>query len=318
MSEKNLMICDKEFLFAEGLAENVSVRNEFAVKVYACTNIDRVLRFQNRKKIHILIIDERFPAVYRKEIEAEQVFVLTKDRCRDLQENEKEIFKYQSADKILAEVFETYCENTKDNILKSFRKGKHRLIAVYSPLHRIGKTAFALSLGKELARNEKVLYLNFEEYADIGGRFVRTEGRNLGDLLYYMRQEKGNFSLRLTSMIEKIEELDSISPINNSADLKEVTGEEWIEFIGKIQKESMYETIVLDLSESMQGLFEVLRMCDRIYMPVLGDEISERKLRCFEENLAHLQFSDIMEKTYQFTAADDMEEYGIALAKEEW
>ncbi len=317
MSEKNVMICDKEFLFAEGLAENVSVRNEFAVKVYACTNIDRVLRFQGRKKIHILIIDERFPGSYRNEIEADQIFVLTKDKCKDLQENEKEIYKYQSADKILAEVFEIYCENTKDNILKSFRKGKHRLIAVYSPLHRLGKTTFALALGKEKAKNEKVLYLNFEEYADIGGRFEGTEGRNLGDLLYYMRQEKGNFTLRLASMVGKMSELDYVSPINSSVDLKEVTREEWIEFIGKIQKESMYETILLDISESMQGLFEILRLCDRIYMPILTDDISEKKLRRYEENLAHLQFSDILEKTYQFAAVEDMEEYGRTLVKEE-
>lgn len=317
MNDKNLMICDKEFLYAEGLCENVSARSEFALKVYACTCLENVLRFQRKQKIHILIIDERFSSEERKEIEAEQVYVLTKDRCRDLQDREKEIFKFQSADKILAKVFEPYCERMDGNMLKSVRKQRHRMIAVYSPIHRIGKTTFALTLGKEAAKKEKTLYLNMEAYADIGGD-AQEQNYNLGDLLYYMRQEKGNFALRLASAVAKQEELDYIAPIANSMDLKEVSQEEWCMFLQKILQESVYEVIVLDMSECMQGICQVLQMCDRIYMPVLEDERSERKVQRYREELTQLQCAEILEKTYQFAVTESMEEHARKIAKEEW
>ncbi len=323
MSEKNLMICDREILFAEKLGENISARSEYALKVYTCTNVGNVLKFQARKKIHILIIDEKFVFDERRKIDTEQVFVLTREHCRDLQKDEKEIYKYQSADKILAEIFSAYYEKTNENILKSRRKEKHRLIAVYSPIHRIGKTTFALTLGKELAAKEKTLYLNFEEYADIGERFEQADGRNFGDLMYFMRQESGNLALRLSTMIQKMEDLDYVSPIPGCVDLKEISAEDWQIFLQKLLKESMYETILLDLSESVQGLLEILRMCDRIYMPVLEDTVSSNKIGRYEENIKQLQFSDILEKTYRFTAAADMGKYDTEdiarkIAKEEW
>lgn len=318
MNEKNLVICDREFRYAEGLGENVSERSELALKVYTCTSLENVIQFQKKKNIHILIVDERFPYEERKKMEAEQIFILTKDCCEDLQSDEKEIYKYQSADRILAEIFEVYYEKTSHNILKSVRKTKHTLLAVYSPIHRIGKTAFAIALGKEMAKKEKTLYLNLEEYADVGGRFMCAEGRNLGDLLYFMRQEKGNFPLKLSNTLGKIEELDYIPPISCSMDLKEVSLDEWKCFLEQILQKSIYETIILDLSESVQGLFSILQMCDRIYMPILEDEISSQKLHRYEENLTRFQLEAILEKTYRFVAEDDIEEYAKKVIKEEW
>ena len=173
MSERNLVICDKEFQYAKMLGENVVARSEFALKVYTCTDYEYLLQLRERKAIHILIIDERFTYDKRKEITADKVFVLTKDRCKDISQNEKEIYKFQSVDHILKEVFETYCQETNQDILKHIKKKKQRVIAVYSPVHRIGKTNFALGLGKQLAKEGKTIYINLEEYPDLDGRFER-------------------------------------------------------------------------------------------------------------------------------------------------
>lgn len=317
MNEKNLVICDREFRYANGLGENVSERKELAIKVYTCTKMESVSCFQKKKLIHILIIDERFTFDKRNQIEAEQVFVLTKDGCKDLQENEREIYKYQHADNILKEIFETYCEHTENDILRTVKKRKQRLLAVYSPIQRIGKTTFALTLGKEFAKKNKTLYVNMEEYPDINGRFMRAEGRNLGDLLYYMRQEKGKFALRLSNVLGQIEELDYILPILNSKDLKEITEEEWKELVELIVKESIYETIILDLGESVQGLFSILQMCDQIFMPILEDEVSILKMKRFEESLETLKMNNILQKTDRFVSTHDLEEYAREIAEEE-
>lgn len=317
MSEKNLVVCDKELRYADGLSENISVRSELALRVYICTRLDSVKRLKEEQKIHILIVDEAFTHEERAEMEAEQTFVLTKDTCQDLGEKENEIYKFQSADKILAIVFETYCEQSGNSILKTIKKQKRKLIAVYSPIHRIGKTTFAIALGNELAKVGKTLYLNLEEYADVGGRFVKAEGRNLGDLLYYMRQESKDAALRISTMAQQMENLDYIPPFLLSADLKQVSLEEWKNLLQLILEETIYEAIILDLGESIQGLTEILQFCDTIYMPVLEDEISRHKVRRFHEGLRQMQLEGLEDKIQEFTAADDVETYVRKLIREE-
>lgn len=316
MSEKNLVVCDKELRYATGLGENISLRTEFALRVHICTSVDSVKQFREKQKLHILIIDEGFAYVEREQMDAEQTFVLTKGRCQDLGEKEKEIYKYQSADKILATVFETFCGQKENNLIKKMNTQKKKLIAVYSPIHRIGKTTFAIALGRELARTSRTLYLNLEEYADVGERFIRAEGKNLSDLLYFTRQEE-NIALRLSTMIAHMGELEYIPPVLLGADLKEISLEEWQSFLTSVLNKTVYETVILDLSESIQGLLEILQFCDKVYMPVLEDGISKQKVQRFEEMLRQMGLSGLEQKIHQFGVVEDMELYVKRMIQEE-
>lgn len=306
MNEKNLVVCDKDLRYAKGLGENISERGELDVRVQICTSLAQAREFLGNEKLHILLIDEAFSLSERQELCAEQTFVLTQARCEDLGEDEKEILKLQSAEQILNEVFGQYYEQTSTRFLKDKSRPKQRILTVYSPIHRIGKTSFALALGKELAKVERTLYLNLEEYPDVDERFLCAEGKNLGDLLYYMRQEEQDLGMRLSTIIKKVGEMDYVPPILNSIDLKEVPFSSWKQLLERILEEGVYETIVLDLSESIQGLLYLLKLSERIYMPVLEDRISERKLLQFERNLQAHHLTEILEKTKRFVAAEDM------------
>ncbi len=276
MNERNLVVCDREFRYANGLGENISERSELAFRVHTCTGAESVMRILKERKIHILIIDEDFAYEERSKMEAEQVFVLTRGTCRDLGDEEKEIYKFQSADKILAEVFASYYEKTNQRFLR-----------------------------------------HLEEYPDAGGRFLRAEGRNLGDLLYYLRQTQEDMAMRLSAMPAKLEELYYIPPMLMSTDLKEVPFEDWQLLFQTLRRESVYENIVLDMGESIQGLIELLGLCDRIYMPVLEDEISRRRLALFEENVQALCLPEVLRKTCRFVAAEDMETCAKKMIREE-
>ncbi len=317
MEEKNLVVCDKDSRYANGLAENISERKELALHVYVCTGMSRAGKFMEERPPDIFIVDESFSQKERQAMQASQVFVLTKDGCKDLAENEKEIFKFQSADKILGDVFETYYNRTNSSILKTIKKPKQRLIAVYSPIHRIGKTTFALSLGEELAKSEKVLYLNLEAFPDVNNRLPKVEGKNLGDLLYYMRQDVQDVAMRLISMIEKRGELDVLPPILNHSDLRGVTSEDWKALIEQVLNDTAYETVILDLSDGIQGFFQLLDGCDQIYMPILEDEISRAKVKQFEYNLRLHQLMDMKDKIRAFLAAEDMKACAVQWIKEE-
>lgn len=313
MNERNLVICDREIRYADSLGENIAMREDLAVKVYVCSSLSKVIELVEEKPIHLFLVDESYSYEQRSAIETNQVFVLGRGRVSDLGEEECQIRKYQCADEIIREIFEVYVDKTKEHVMRSLHKEDVRMVAVYSPLHRLGKTTFAIALGKACANMKKVLYVNLEEYAGM----TEPKGMNLADLLYYMRQGKGNLGIRLQTAVQKEEELDVLMPMPITRDLKEVCSEEWKAFLTEIKEESIYDMVILDVGESVQGLYEVLQMCHRIYMPVLEDPVSKRKLEQYAYNLKQLHLEKIERITYQFTMPEQIEEYAKIRAKEE-
>lgn len=315
MNEKNLVICDPEIRYANRLGENISQREELAVRVHICSSFEKLRELSEKKPIHILVLDESYAYEERSSVSASQTFVLGEGNIKDLGEAEHGIEKYRCADEIIREIFEVYVDKTRENMLRNRRKNKTRLIAVYSPIHRIGKTRFAMELGRECAKSKRVLYLNMEEYA--GFQDAGDKGWNLGDLLYYIKQGDENLGVRMQLAVQKSEGLDYLLPVPISSDLKEITLGEWESLLGEIVKGSNYELLILDMSESVQGLFQILDLCDRIYMPVLNDEISGRKIEQYEKNLAKLNLEKLAGMTYRFVMPEQVEEYARMRAKEE-
>lgn len=318
MNGKNLVICDSEFLYANKLMENILEKKELAVKVYICTTWEKLEALAEEQMIHILIVDEKLLQEDRAQVRAGQVFVLTKQAGNYKDAAEKRIYKYQSADQILSEIFDTYFERTQEMLFREVKRNAPRVIVVYSPIHRSGKTSFAIGLGKELGKLRKTLYLNLEEYAGFGSRFEKAEGQNLGDVLYYAQQGESSFKMRLNSMVRQMGELDYIAPIPCNGDLREITVDEWKEFLKQIVEESIYENIILDLGECVQGLLELLDICDRIYMPVLEDVISKEKLQQYEDNLGRLRMSELNLKTKRILVPEKIEPFVKNLIREEW
>lgn len=317
MSEKNIVICDQEIKYAQNLMENIMERKEFAVKVYVCSTWENVEMLSKETMIHILIVDENCAKKDRSAVQAEQTVVLTTGSNTETYPNEKCVYKYQCVDQILSDILETYFEKTKENMMKSLKKKSVKLFAIYSPIHRAGKTRLAVTLGKEMAKTRKTLYLNLEEYFGFGGMFEKTDSGNLGDVLYYTKQENHNFGIRLGMMVKTIEELEYIPPMPVSRDLKEVAWEEWENLLKQIVENSLYEAILLDIGESVQGLFEMLGLCDRIYMPILEDSVSQGKLRQYEETLQKMQLDSLRGKTITLVVPPDVEGYARQLLKEE-
>jgi hypothetical protein len=312
VNEKTLVICDKEARYAKGLGDNFSERKEFAFKVYACTSAESVRCFLDSHRIDVLIIDEGFGWEERESFGAEITFVLTKGICKDLKVDEVELFKYQCADAILADVVESYLRKSNVTILKNIKKQSKKMIAVYSPVKRIGKSTFAVALSRELGKEKKTLFLNMESYPSIV-----EGGKNLGDLLYYVRQEQDELGIRLASMVKSRDGLEYLLPIPMISDLKEVTVNEWKNLLERILEESIYENLVIDLDDSVDGLLEILKLCDWVYMPMLEEEVSHQKVCRFEEVLTCLGLEDILKKTTRFIAPEDMEGYARKLVREE-
>ena len=298
MSEKNLIICDSSFSYASFLMENILEKEELSVHVHVCTCWENVEKLLKEEPADILLVDEKWKEDAKATVDVRQIAILTEQRLPNSKQEERQICRYQSADVIVANLFEG------TGVFQRMQDEKQRMIVVYSPLHRVGKTTFAMALAKELARKEKTLYLNLEEYPVLNLGYVNETKETLSDLLYYIKQDCEDVGLRLSSIVQQEEKMEYILPIPLCSDLKEISVNEWKKLFFKL-RETRYENIVVDLSESVQGLYEFLAESDRIYMPVLSDEISKAKLTCYEENLKKHGLEKLYYKTRKLEIEGD-------------
>ena len=171
------------------------------------------------------------------------------------------------------------------------------IIGIFSPLGRCLKTSFALTLGQILAKERAVLYLNMEEYSGFEELMGKGFAHNLSDLLYYVRQDNQNLLYKMNSMIQTINNLDYIPPVQMPADIRTTSWQDWERLLQMIMLDSSYEVIVLDIGCGIDENFQLLDMCKKIYMPVLSDAVSQCKIAQFENLVRIWDYPQILEKT---------------------
>ena len=191
-----------------------------------------------------------------------------------------------------------YCgELYEINLTRMQKEYGTKFIGMYSPIRRCMQTSFALTLSQMLSQKYTTLYLNFEHYVGIAELLPEKQTRDMADLLYFLTSDQEKFRLRMQTMIQHKGALDYIPPMRMGQNLLSITPTEWLGLMTKIADLGEYEYVVLDLTESMQGLFDILRMCSKVYTLTQSDRISQSKLLQYEQLLAYYEYGDVLDKT---------------------
>ncbi|MDO5344744.1 MAG: hypothetical protein Q4E91_03260 [Lachnospiraceae bacterium] len=296
MKKSIFAVCDLEASYACNLSEYMNERKNTPFEVQAFTNLESLGKFTENNHIELLLISTEAMCDAVKDMDIERIIILSDGEAVENLEENPCVYKYQSSDSLVAEVMNFYAR-TKPSLNTMFFCGsKVKVIGVYSPLNRVGKTMFALTLGEILGEREKVLYLNLEDYNGFETIFSTSYRSDLSDLIYFARQKEGNLIYKLNGMIQTFRNLDYIPPAFSPGDLRDVGCEEWLSFLGEITSCGEYDVLILDIGTQIEDLLQLLQACTKIYMPVLEDHISRAKLLQFEKNVNALEYSGIFEK----------------------
>lgn len=295
--EKLLVLCDEEEEYARLLTDFLQKQRDLPWRIHTYTSIEELMRSE-KEPVMLLAVSE---SVYSETLQALQplrTVILNESgviRWKDV----PCVDKYQAAEEVLKYLLQIYME-VADTGLPRLRQGcRTKFIGNYTPVHRSMQTSFALTMSQMLAREHATLYLNFEHYAGIGELLPDLQTLDLADLLYFLNAEQEKFRLRLQTMLRHVGNLDYIPPMKSGQNLLTVQTAEWLGFLQKIEELGEYEYVILDLSESMQGLFEILRLCRRVYTLTREDRIAKAKLLQYEQLLSLYGYGDVLEKTRQ-------------------
>ena len=209
-------------------------------------------------------------------------------------EGEAVVYKYQASDSLLREVMSWY-QPQEIPTLMTVTGRRSRMIGVYSPIGRCGKSSFAFTLGQVLAREEKVLYITLEEFSGLSALTGTVYTGGLSDLLYYYIQREYS-PVRLGSVTYNWGGLDYIPPVTYAEDKTGIHQEVFAGLIQKIASDGAYEELILDVGMFCGGTEELLGICDVVYVPVKDDAVSTAKLEEWKDYLKRSGRSAIWEK----------------------
>lgn len=296
MKKSIFAVCDLEASYACNLMDYLNEKKSTPFEVQAFTNVESLMAFARNTPLEILLISTRAMCNEIKELQIQRIIILSEGEPLQHLEDYPFVYKYQSSDNLISEVMEHYVASAPQMQFLTSTLKKTRLYGIYSPIRRSRKTSFALTLGEILAESKQVLYLNLEEFSGFEELFGINYRTDLSDLIYLSRQQEGNLIYKFNAVVQSFHELQYIPPALSPFDLRDVSGAEWISFLNEIITYCEYDVILLDLGDQINDLFQILSICDRIYMPVLEDVFSEAKVHQFEKLLQMLDYGEVQEK----------------------
>lgn len=286
-----IAIFDADCRYAKSLEEYINSKVNFPFKAKA---------FNESKELEENIFDYSPDVILADEsmrVTDLKLPIIYLTHSKELQNvDNRKIFKYQRVDILIKKVLDIIAnDNVVENVIN--RKSILKLISFYTPVHKTYSTTTAIALGQELAKKSKVLYINLECFSGFEERFNNSRDKDLTDLLYVLESKKENVSTHILSMSETVNGLDILPVIKNPLDLFSVRYEQWKNMIDSIEQYTDYEYLILDLSDGLDGLFEIKRISDRVVMTV--DEDQDEKLRSYLGYLEISKRKDILEKLYE-------------------
>lgn len=289
VSKIRVCIYDRDKEYVRRLATMISRCGEGKYKVSAFDNSEDLLAQIKKKSFHIFIgnSEELETELQEGNTSVIQLMENDKEDSVEMKRDRKKYYvsKYAGAKQIFQQVVMVAEE------FESQEKNRNRLVAIYSPVGRCGKTQFALSLRKE-GYGKKWLYISFEEYGVIGN--IENDIQEYSwenSFLYYIKERN---TQQVNQVIDKGNGIimSSFSPIDG----KQLTEDDFVWMIQTIREQKYYSGIVFDMGTGILQRLEWLDLFDDIVVPYIPNDMALRKKDKFTHILEASDLDYVMEK----------------------
>lgn len=288
-------ICDSITEYGMGLADYLS-QNDSNMGVTVFSGLNEVEIYLKDKDLDLILTDDILRCCTEEEPEGGSIkfhgvkCIYLYDGREKLPDDgnlssevvgRNKIFKYRNLMTIYAEI---------KNLIKPASNcgNVYTTEAVFSPIGRSGCT----TLAKALAMYDSVrggLYIGMENYCgDVNSNC---------EILYQIKERFPDIAEGLKGSAHvNAKQYTSVNACYVYQDLRNVNKNDMDWFIEKLLQCGSFSTVVFDLGSGVLDDFRILNCFDRIYIPVLSDDISERKISAFENVLRRSDMRDIISK----------------------
>lgn len=283
MNNGLIVLLDTDTAYSSCLCEYIDSHTSLDYETMTFTKIDVFLDFSLNKQIDILLVNEDlFCSLPLYKISFLNLFILSETKSDSTIEKDSYtfsiFFKYQSMQSLLHKIMSNFSLD-RHNYTAFAMNNSSSLIGVYSPIKRCGKTSFAIALATAFSSKAPTLFITFDEYA-CDYLSISKNAKGLSELMFYQLDSDSLVVSHLDSVVCTINGLDIIPPAIYPDDLRHIDSDTLIGFFTQI-KNTKYSYIVVDFANTLLDIVPLLNLCDKVYMPVVDDDISRDKLSSF-------------------------------------
>lgn len=291
-----------------GILEEVAYSYRFMQKLnqegkafayaYSFSEQKSVEAYLENEKLDVLIVGELYFSEEMRNYRVDTIVVLSEDELYNSScEQIVGIYKYQCFAKILNSLKDLIYQSY--DVVEAVGEGI-QYVGVYSPAGRCGKTTLALELAKKEAKTKRVLYVNLERFGSSVFDNVERPQWNLADVFYFSEQQDRQEEM-IKNAFADYEGMKLFFPMDSPLDLQGITVEQWMQLFSVLEQKRMTDLVIVDFDECVSCYMQLLKMCQKIYMPVLEEKCAQWKIKKFEVFLEQLMEENIFKKIYRLS-----------------
>ena len=290
----NIIILDDEINYAKKLADYINMQRTFPFEARFFCDGNSLRAYTGSNDIDILLVNRMLMA-NSAGVDCKLVLFLADSGGGSSMESNV-IYKYQNCENIIRQILLNVADNNEIGKLVS-RIGNMKVLGFYSPVKRCGQTSLAIATGKLLAEKNRTLFISLEANSWISELNGIKFDMDMSDIMYDLRNGDKDVSALIGSHVEKVDKLDVFPVMADFRDLASIRFAEWKELLTRIENYTDYDYIILDISDCIDGICELLMQCDWIWTAVVENTASRLKKEFFINHLASEYRNQIIEKT---------------------
>lgn len=304
--QHTLVILHSEEEYAYSLMNYMNQHKDFAFKVVAFTRKELCLEYAKKHKIHVLLFDDNVLESELTQLQSLSSYYLSDTLGLEEYQGKRAIFMYQSAELIINQIIQYYTLD--GNRLPNLNGiAKTKLYAVCGMGGLSVQLAYGLHLAKDISKESKVLFLSFQPFVS-GSLYEANNSFSLSEVIYSLKMETENFSLKINQWINHLEKIDCLLGVEHYSDLNELTGDDAIKLLNEIVNCGVYNAIVLDLPLLCCGATTLLSQCEVIYELSCQDELGKKMSKEFHRQLELKEGSTILSHIIDVTSNQTVSE----------
>ncbi|MDD3368613.1 MAG: hypothetical protein PHP50_06940 [Lachnospiraceae bacterium] len=309
MKKEILVLYDKDQSYIEKMQHFFMQKDIQPFRICVYTKKEALDNLLKEESVKILIAAESVYETWMETVLVPFCFLLT-ETGQITETKLKHVDKYQSMNCIWGIILNVCAMDQEFKIAKSALGKRGKCISFYSPEHRVLQTSSSICMSRLLGEKGKTLYINLEPNSGLNYLFTRSAQNDLMDLLYFYECNKEKMFLKLDAMSWKEDSFYMLPSVRYCKDFEGVDGTVWLGFLEEILQYGKFEYVVLDLSDAVHGLLDILEESDMIiHLKRPEREMSQIdivKERQYQDTIMREEESSILKKeiTITFPAMD--------------
>ncbi|MDE6620621.1 MAG: hypothetical protein K2K74_09085 [Lachnospiraceae bacterium] len=301
MKARQLAICDSDKGYLKMLQAYLQKKNPADFEILIFDAVSKALEASWEISFEILLVGEGIYDADVTKIKASKVYILQEDGLKGIT-GYSMILKYQSMERLITQVLEEFALDENCSSVERCGKNRTTLISFYSPDRHKGQSAAALGAAQILVeKGYQVLYLNLMPFMGFEELLQTSYEADVTDFMYFALRHSDKLLYKLDSLKRSIHGVDYLPPAFDYADLIHIDKCDWETVMNLLLYHSDYTHIVIDLSETCQGFYELLDNSDQVYL--LTDKTTvygQARLTHFKSLLQAKEYEKILKHTVEF------------------